>query len=68
MKSSDVWLPVCTMHFHLQDQLRIDMERIEDKRTKEMIELSSVSIIMPLALPFVISLIVVKVQECTIAV
>lgn len=44
------------------------MERIEDKRTREMIELSSVSIIMSFALPFVISLTIVKVQEYTITV
>lgn len=68
MKSSDVWFPVGTMHFHLQDRLRIDTEIIEDKRMKEMIELGSVSIIMSLALPFVISLTIVKVQEYTITV
>lgn len=56
------------MHFHLKDRLIIDMERIEDKRTREMIELSSVSIIMSFALPFVISLTIVKVQEYTITV
>lgn len=68
MKSSDGWFPVRTMHFHLQDRLRIDTERIEDKRMREMIELSSVSIIMSLALPFVISLTIVKVQEYTLTV
>ncbi len=34
------------MHFDLQDRLIIDMERIEENRMREMIELSSVSIIM----------------------
>lgn len=61
MKGSDVWFPVRTMHFHLQDQLRIDMERIEDKRMREMIELS-ISIIMFLTLSVVIFLTIVKVQ------
>lgn len=62
MKGLDVWFPVRTMHFHLQDQLRIDMERIEDKRMREIIKLSSVSIIMSLILSVVIFLTIVKVQ------
>lgn len=63
MKGSDVWISVRTVHFHLRDQLRIDTERIEDKRMREMIELSSVSIITSLALPFVISRTKVMVQQ-----
>jgi len=62
VKGSDVWISVCTMHFHLQNQLRIGMEKIEDKRMKDMIKLSSVSIIMSLTLPFAICLTVVQVQ------
>lgn len=62
------WLVPGTHNAFPFARLRIDTERIEDKRMREMIELSSVSIIMSLALPFVISLTIVKVQEYTLTV